>query len=130
MIAEVLMSLKATRRAVRDVEIVDLSGRITLGEGSGLVRSTIKELVQSGRKNILLNLKDVNYIDSAGLGELVGAYATVANAGGIVKLLNMQSKVTDLMQTTKLYTVFPAFDDENEALRSFATAAPGGRLFL
>jgi anti-sigma B factor antagonist len=124
------MSLKATRRAAGDVEIVDLSGRITLGEGSGLVRGTIKDLVQIGRKNILLNLKDVTYIDSAGLGELVGAYASVANVGGAVKLLNAHSKVHDLLQITKLYTVFVAFDDEKEALRSFGAAAPGGRLFL
>jgi len=124
------MSLKANVRQSGDVSLVDLAGRITLGEGSGLVRSTIKELVNSGHKNILLNLKDVSYLDSAGLGELVGAYASVTNAEGNIKLLNPQAKVHDLLQITKLYTVFQAFDDEQEALRSFATAAGGGKLFL
>ncbi len=124
------MALKAEVRRVGDVSIVDLSGRITLGEGSGLVRNTIKELVGSGQKNILINLQDVTYIDSAGLGELVGSYATVTNAGGIIKLLHPQAKVHDLLQVTKLYTVFAAFDDEAEGLRSFASAANAGRLFL
>ncbi len=124
------MSLKAEVRRTGDVSVVDLSGRVTLGEGSGLVRSTIKELVNSGRKNILLNLKEVTYIDSAGLGEMVGSYATVTNMGGNIKLLHPQSRVHDLLQVTKLYTVFVAFDDESEALRSFAAAAAGGRLFL
>jgi len=124
------MSLKANVRQSGGVSVVDLAGRITLGEGSGLVRSTIKELVNSGHKSILLNLKDVSYLDSAGLGELVGAYASVTNAEGNIKLLNPQAKVHDLLQITKLYTVFQAFDDEQEALRSFATAAGGGKLFL
>jgi len=124
------MSVKAEVRRVGDVSIVDLSGRITLGEGSGLVRSTIKDLVNSGQKNILVNLKEVTYLDSAGLGELVGAYATVTNMAGNIKLLHPQSKVHDLLQVTKLYTVFIAFDDEAEAMRSFASAAGAGRLFL
>jgi anti-sigma B factor antagonist len=123
------MSLRANVRRAGDVSIVDLAGRITLGEGSGLVRSTIKDLVNSGQKNILVNLKDVSYIDSAGLGELVGSYASVTNAQGNIKLLHPQNKVHDLLQVTKLYTVFPAFDDEQEAVRSFALAA-GNRLFL
>src|SRR5689334_4208924 len=117
------MSLKAEVRRVGDVSIIDLSGRVTLGEGSGLVRSTIKQAVSSGQKNILVNLKDVNYIDSAGLGELVGSYATVTNTGGSIKLLHPQGKVLDLLQVTKLYTVFIAFDDETEAVRSFVAAA-------
>jgi anti-sigma B factor antagonist len=124
------MSLKAAVRRAGDVAIVDLAGRITLGEGSGLVRKTIKDLVTAGQKNILVNLKDVSYIDSAGLGELVGSYASVSNMAGNIKLLHPQSKVHDLLQVTKLYTVFVAFDDEGEALRSFAAAASGGRLFL
>ena len=124
------MSTKANVRRVGDVAIVDLAGRITLGEGSVLVRNTIKDLVNSGQKNILLNLKDVSYLDSAGLGEMVGAYATVTNAQGCVKLLHPQAKVHDLLQVTKLYTVFVAFDDEAEALRSFTAAAAGNRLFL
>jgi len=124
------MSLKATVRKTGDVAIVDLAGRITLGEGSGLLRTTIKDLVANGQKNILVNLKEVTYIDSAGLGELVGSYASVTHAGGSIKLLHPQAKVHDLLQVTKLYTVFVAFDDENEAVRSFATAAAGNRLFL
>jgi anti-sigma B factor antagonist len=124
------MSVKATVRKTGDVTIVDLAGRITLGEGSGLVRSTIKDLVTGGQKNILVNLREVSYIDSAGLGELVGAYATVTHAGGSIKLLHPQAKVHDLLQVTKLYTVFVAFDDENEALRSFASAAAANRLYL
>jgi anti-sigma B factor antagonist len=124
------MSTKATVRQAGDVSIVDLSGRITLGEGSGLVRTTIKDLIISGRKNILLNLKEVTYIDSAGLGELVGSYASVTNGGGNIKLLHPQAKVHDLLQVTKLYTVFIAFDDEMEALRSYAAAAKASRLYL
>jgi len=124
------MSLKANVRRAGDVAIIDLAGRITLGEGSGLLRNTIKDLLGKGQKNVLVNLKDVTYLDSAGLGEMVGAYASVTNAGGTIKLLNPQAKVHDLLQITKLYTVFVAFDDEGEALRSFAAAAPGGRLYL
>ena|SRR5437899_8154336 len=125
------MSTKANVRRAGDVAIVDLAGKITLGEGSGLVRNTIKDLVNSGQKNILINLKEVSYIDSAGLGEIVGSYATVTNVQGNIKLLHPQAKVHDLLQVTKLYTVFVAFDDEQEALRSFASAAAGAnRLFL
>jgi anti-sigma B factor antagonist len=117
------MSVKADVRQTGDVAIVDLAGKITLGEGSGLLRSTIKDLVTAGHKAILLNLKDVSYLDSAGLGEMVGSYATVTNQGGQIKLLNVQSKVHDLLQITKLYTVFAAYSDEGEAVRSFASAA-------
>ena len=122
--------MKANVRRAGNVAIVDLSGKITLGEGSGTLRNTIKDLVNKGEKNILLNLKDVSYIDSAGLGEMVGSYATVTNAQGSVKLLHAQNKVHDLLQVTKLFTVFLAFDDEQEALRSFAAAASGNKLYL
>ena len=117
------MSVKADVRQNGGVAIVDLAGKITLGEGSGLLRSTIKDLVTAGHKAILLNLKDVSYLDSAGLGEMVGSYATVTHQGGQIKLLNVQSKVHDLLQITKLYTVFAAYSDEAEAVRSFAAAA-------
>jgi len=117
------MSVKATVRQAGNVAIVDLAGRITLGEGSGLLRNTIKDVLASGHNRVLLNLKDVSYIDSAGLGEMVGSYATVTNQGGEIKLLNVQSKVSDLLQITKLFTVFAAYSDENEALRSFGAAA-------
>ncbi len=113
------MPCKATIRQVGDVTIVDLSGRITLGDGSGVVRETVKDVLKGGQKNLLLNLGDVSYIDSSGLGELVGAYATGANQGSQIKLLNVQKRVHDLLQLTKLYTVFESFTSETAALRSF-----------
>ena len=99
--------------------IVDAAGRITLGEGSSAFRDTIKELVNKGHKKILVNLGDVTYIDSSGIGELVSGYTTVSNAGGQLKLLNLTKRVHDLLQITKLYTVFEVFDDEAKALASF-----------
>jgi anti-sigma B factor antagonist len=120
------MACKATVRQVGDVAIVDMSGRITLGDGSGTVRETVKGLIANGQKQVLINLKDVSYIDSAGLGELVGSYATMMNQGGQIKLLNAQSKVRDVLQVTKLYTVFENFTDEIAALRSFSARATAG----
>jgi len=119
------MSCKAAVRHTGDVAIVDVSGRITLGEGSGLVRNTIKDILKEGRKSILLNMQNVTYIDSAGLGELVGAYASVTHAGGRIKLLNPQGKVTEVLAVTKLYTVFETFSDEAAAVNSFPAAAAG-----
>ena len=113
------MSLKLTTRQVGDVTIVDAAGRITLGEGSSAFRDTIKELVNKGQKKILVNLGEVTYIDSSGIGELVSGYTTVSNAGGQLKLLNLTKRVHDLLQITKLYTVFEVFDDEAKALASF-----------
>ena len=125
------MSSKAAVRQEHNVAIVDLTGRITLGEATGMVRNTIKDLLNAGQKNILLNMKDVTYMDSAGLGELVGAYASVTNAGGTIKLAHPQGRVKDLLTITKLYTVFAAFDDERQAVSSFAgEATAGGKLFL
>lgn len=115
------MACKVSMRQSGDVAIVDVSGRITLGDGSGILRDTVKSLIDKGQKNILLNLGDVSYIDSAGLGELVGSYATVTNQGGQIKLLNAQSKVRDVLQVTKLYTVFEVFTNETEAVRSFGS---------
>ena len=117
------MSFKVSVRHSGNVAIVDLAGKITLGEGCGMVRGTIKDLVTAGGRNILVNLKDVTYLDSAGLGELVGSYATITNLGGQIKLLHAQGKVKDLLAVTKLYTVFVAFDDEAAALSSFADGA-------
>lgn len=114
------MSSKAAVRHAGDIAIVDLSGRITLGEGCALVRSTIQDLVKAGDVKLLINLADVNYMDSAGLGELVGSYASVTNKGGKIKLLNPQGKVAEVLNVTKLYTVFETFTDEATALRSFA----------
>lgn len=117
------MACKVTVRQVGDVTVLDLGGRITLGDGSGTVRETVRDLIGKGQKQILLNLADVSYIDSAGLGELVGAYATMTNQGGQIKLLNAQGKVRDVLQVTKLYTVFESFTDEATALRSFTSRA-------
>jgi anti-sigma B factor antagonist len=117
------MSCKAAVRHAGKIAIVDLSGRLTLGEGSGLVRNTIKNLITSGTSDILLNLAGVTYIDSAGLGELVGSYASATSAGGNVKLVNAQGKVSEVLTITKLYTVFESFGDEASALRSFGETA-------
>lgn len=114
------MSMKASIRQVDGVSIVDLSGRIMLGEGSVQLRDTARDLLSKGKKNILFNLADVTYIDSSGLGELVSAYTTVRNQGGNLKLLHLTRKVHDLLQITKLYTVFEVFDDEAAAVASFA----------
>jgi anti-sigma B factor antagonist len=102
------------------VTVVDVSGRITLGEGSSIIRDTIRDLVSKGDKKILLNLGDVNYIDSSGIGELVAGYTSVANAGGTLKLLSLTKRVKDLLQITKLYTVFDVHETEAHAIRSFA----------
>ena len=113
------MSMKTGTRHVDGVTIVDLSGRITLGEGSVILRDTVRDLVGKGNKKILLNLGEVNYIDSSGIGELVSAFTTVRNQGGELKLLNLTKKVHDLLQITKLYTVFDVNDDEAAAIKSF-----------
>ena len=113
------MNLKTSSRQVDGVTIVDCSGRITLGEGSVVLRDAVKDLLSKGQKKILLNLGDVNYIDSSGIGELVSAYTTVKNQGGELKLLNLTKKVHDLLQITKLYTVFDVRDDETSAVKSF-----------
>jgi anti-sigma B factor antagonist len=114
------MSLKLNTRQVGDVTVIDVSGRITLGEGSSVLRDAMRELLAKGDKKILLNLGDVTYIDSSGIGELVAGYTSVANAGGTLKLLSLTKRVKDLLQITKLYTVFDVHDDEAHALRSFA----------
>ena len=114
------MTMKTSTRQVDGVTIVDLSGRITLGEGSVVLRDQIRDLLSKGNKRILLNLGDVSYIDSSGIGELVSAYTTVRNQGGELKLLNLTKKVHDLLQITKLYTVFDVKDDEASAIKAFA----------
>ena len=114
------MSMKASTRQVDGVTIVDLSGRITLGEGSVILRDTIKDLLGKGQKKILLNLGDVSYIDSSGIGELVSAFTSVRNQGGELKLLHLTKKVHDLLQITKLYTVFDIKDDEAKAIASYS----------
>jgi anti-sigma B factor antagonist len=114
------VTMKSTTRQVDGVSIVDLSGRITLGEGSTMLRDIVRDMIAKGQKKILLNLGDVTYIDSSGIGELVSAFTTVRNGGGELKLLNLTKKVHDLLQITKLYTVFDIKDDEAQAIQSFA----------
>jgi anti-sigma B factor antagonist len=114
------VSMKISTRQVDGVTIVDCSGRITLGEGSVTLRETVTQLLSTNQKKILLNLADVNYIDSSGIGELVSAFTTVRKQGGDLKLLNLTKKVHDLLQITKLYTVFEVKDDEAAAIKSFS----------
>ncbi len=113
------MALAIASREVDGVTVLDLSGRITLGEGSVQLRDAVRNLLGKGQKNILLDMGDVNYIDSSGLGELVSAYTTVKNQGAALKLLKLTKKVHDLLQLTKLYTVFDIYDDEATAIASF-----------
>ncbi len=113
------MALKADVREIGDVVILDLSGRITLGEPLVTLRDTIRDLIDTDQKKIILNLAEVSHIDSSGLGQLVGSYATVTNRGGQLKLLNLQKRVNDLMQVTKLLSVFEAYTGEKAALASF-----------
>jgi anti-sigma B factor antagonist len=112
-------SLYSTTRETGDVTLVDLSGRIALGEGSALLRKTVRDLVEANRLKILLNLGDVNYIDSSGIGELVSGFTAVRNRGGELKLLNLTKKINDLLQITKLFTVFDIYTDETTAVNSF-----------
>ena len=117
------MALTAKTRQVGNVAIVDLTGKVTLGENTGILRDELRSLLAQGKKNIVLNMKGVSYVDSAGLGELVGAYTTATNQGGAVKLLHLQGKMRDLMQITKLHTIFPAYEDEQSAVSSFSATA-------
>lgn len=114
------MSFKSSSRQVDGITILDCSGRITLGDGSTMLRDAIRELIGKGEKKLLLNLGDVTYIDSSGIGELVSAFTAVRKEGGELKLLNLTKKVHDLLQITKLYTVFDVKDDEAAAISSFA----------
>jgi anti-sigma B factor antagonist len=106
-------------RQVGDVTVVDVAGRITLGEGSSALRDALRDMINKNQKKILLNLGEVNYIDSSGIGELVSGFTTVTNSGGQLKLLNLNKRVKDLLQITKLYTVFDVHEDEAGAIRSF-----------
>jgi anti-sigma B factor antagonist len=114
--------MKATIRQVDSVIVIDISGRITLGEGCAQLRELIRDQLSKGNKQILLNLADVTYIDSSGIGELVSAFTAVSNQGGQLKLLNLTKKVHDLLQITKLYTVFDIHDDEAKGIASFQKA--------
>jgi anti-sigma B factor antagonist len=107
-------------RRVGDVTILDLKGKLTLGDGDELLRGKINGLVQAGVKKIVLNLGEVPYIDSAGLGEVVRTYTTVKKQDGMLKLLNLTKRIQDLLMITKLLTVFDTFDNEAEAIKSFS----------
>jgi anti-sigma B factor antagonist len=115
--------MQIEERAVGDVVMLDLKGKITLGEGDELLKDKVNSLVNQGKKKIVLNLADVPYIDSAGLGEVVRTYTTVSRQGGSMKLLNVTKRISDLLSITKLLTVFETFDSENDAVRSFSASA-------
>ena len=123
------MSVKLSTRQVGNVTVIDVAGRITLGEGSSALRETLRDLVAKNHNKILLNLADVTYIDSSGIGELVSGYTTVTNTGGSLKLLNLNKRVKDLLQITKLYTVFEVHEDEAAAIRSFAMSTRASAIF-
>jgi anti-sigma B factor antagonist len=112
--------MQIEERVVNDVTILDLKGKITLGDGDEVLKDKINSLVLQNRRRILLNLADVPYIDSAGLGEVVGTYTTVSRQGGQLKLVNLTKRITDLLSITKLLTVFETFDSEAEALKSYS----------
>jgi len=115
--------MQIDERAVGDVVILDLKGRVTLGEGDELLKDKVNSLLNQGKKKLVLNLADVPYVDSAGLGALVRTYTTVSRQGGGMKLLNLTKRITDLLSITKLLTVFETFDSESDAIRSFSASA-------
>jgi anti-sigma B factor antagonist len=115
--------MKIDERRVGDVVILDLKGKITLGEGDELLKDKVNSLVNQGDKKIVLNLAEVPYIDSAGLGEVVRTYTTVSRQSGSLKLLKLTKRITDLLSITKLLTVFETYDSEDEAVRSFSASA-------
>ena len=106
-------------RTVGDIKIIDWNGKITLGEGTLAVRKMVRDIVNAGTKKIILNLAEVNYIDSAGVGELMAAYTSVTNSGGKLKLLNLTKKLQEVLAITKLLTVFDVFNNEKAAVDSF-----------
>ena len=112
--------MQIEQRTVGSVMILDLKGKVTLGEGDEVLKDKINSLILQGHKKMLLNLADVPYIDSAGLGEIVRTYTTVSRQGGQLKLVNLTKRITDLLMITKLLTVFETFDSEAEALKSFS----------
>jgi anti-sigma B factor antagonist len=114
--------MQIEERTVGDVVVLDVKGRITLGEGDELLKDKVNSILNQGHRKIVLNLAEVPYIDSAGLGEIVRTYTTVSRQGGSLKLLNLTKRITDLLSITKLLTVFETFESENDALRSFSAA--------
>jgi anti-sigma B factor antagonist len=115
------VAMKIEERVFENVVVVDLKGKLTIGEGDELLRETINSLMQKGHTNLLLNLGDVPYVDSAGLGEIVRTYTTVKHQGGVLKLVNLTKRITDLLAITKLLTVFDTYESEAEAVSSFTS---------
>jgi len=115
--------MQIEERNVGDVVVLDLKGKVTLGAGDELLKDKVNSLVNQGHRKIILNLADVPYVDSAGLGEIVRTYTTVSKNGGSPKLLNLTKRITDLLAITKLLTVFETFDAESDAVRSFSASA-------
>ena len=114
--------MQIEERRVGDVVVLDVKGRVTLGEGDEILKDKVNSLLNQGSKKLILNLAEVPYIDSAGLGEIVRTFTTVSRQGGSLKLLNLTKRITDLLAITKLLTVFETFDSEGEAVKSFAAA--------
>jgi anti-sigma B factor antagonist len=115
--------MQIEQRTVGDVTVLDVKGRITLGEGDEVLKDKVNSIINQGHKKLVLNLAEVPYIDSAGLGQIVGTYTTVSRQGGSLKLLNLTKRITDLLSITKLLTVFETFESENDAVRSFSASA-------
>jgi anti-sigma B factor antagonist len=115
--------MQIEERAVGDVTVLDLKGRVTLGEGDELLKDKINSLLNQGRRKLVLNLAEVPYVDSAGLGEIVRTYTTVSRQGGSLKLLNLTKRIADLLSITKLLTVFETFESEADAVKSFSSSA-------
>jgi anti-sigma B factor antagonist len=114
-----MAELNINERQAGDVTVLDLSGKITIGEGSVALRTAVRRLLEEGKKRVLLNLANVSYIDSSGIGELVSSYTATNKEAGQLKLLNLTQKIKDLLTITKLYTVFDVYDNEAEALNSY-----------
>jgi anti-sigma B factor antagonist len=112
--------MEIQERTLQDVVVLDLKGKLTIGEGDELLKERISNLVQQGHRKLLLNLEGVPYVDSAGLGEIVRTYTTVSRQGGKLKLVNLTKRITDLLSITKLLTVFETYDSEDEAVNSFS----------
>jgi anti-sigma B factor antagonist len=114
------MSMTIKTRELDGIIILDVSGRITMGEGSVVLRDRVRDELALGKQQIIINLADVSYVDSSGLGELISAFTTAKNRGGTLKLLNLTKRLHELMQITKLYTVFDVYDEEDAAIKSFS----------
>lgn len=115
-----MAELNITERQAGDITVLDMNGKVTLGEGSVALRTTVRRLLGEGKKNILLNLGQVGYVDSSGIGELVSSFTAVNKEGGKLKLLNLTQKIQDLLAITKLLTVFDVYDSEDEAINSYS----------